>query len=391
MGGSLTVGHVRGIPVRAHFTLLVIVPYLAFLMAARFAEVATQAGVQRSAMLLPPPAWGLVLALVLFGCVLAHELGHSLVAQRAGGQVLSITLMLLGGVSELHGLPQRPAVEARVAVAGPLVSLSLGALGLGLHAVVHAPPDVRFGLFYLGQINLVLGVFNLLPAFPMDGGRVLRALLELRLPRVKATRIAAGAGVTFAALFVLVGLLGGNFVLALIGVFIWTGARAESDQVQREELLRGLRVGDVMNPAHDPIEGWRPATDAAWRMAALHATALPVTEGGRLVGVVALHHLEALAPAARETTPVAAVTGREAPWLQLDEPLAGALVRMAAGRATEALVLDGLALAGVLEPSDLARTLRLRQLARVPPARPPLLPERPPVEEGPTIHRGRLT
>ncbi len=363
MRGSLTLARVRGIPIKAHWTLLLIVPYLAYLMAAQFGPVAKAAGVSPQAIVLPPYVWGIALAVLLFACVLAHELGHSLLALRYGGKVASITLMLLGGVSELKGLPKKPSQEALIAALGPLVSLAIGVAGLGAYRLGGAPADVRFGLFYLGEMNLILAVFNLLPAFPMDGGRVLRALLSTRMTRVRATRWAAGAGMVFSGLFVAVGLVGGNLILALIGVFIWAGAAAEKNQAVQEDQLSGVKVRDVMTPSREVVDGWLPATHAAWRLAESHQTALPVVEGGRLVGVVALHHLEALRPLERDRTPISAITQRNVPRLQAEELLTDALEAMAERDTSEAPVLEGGDVVGILEPNDLARALRLRKLA----------------------------
>ncbi len=389
MGGSLTLGHVRGIPIRAHFTLLFVVPYFAFLMAARFPEVAAQAGVVPETVRLPPVVWGLVLVFGLFACVLAHELGHALVAMRAGGRVSGITLMLLGGVSELYGMPRSPRVEALVAVAGPVVSLVIGLIGLWAHTLGFLPPDARFGLFYLGQINLVLAVFNLLPAFPMDGGRVLRALLALRLDRTLATRIASVTGMIFAGLFVLVGFLGANLILALIGLFIWTGAQAERMAVEREEAWAGLTVRDVMSPACVLVEGWRSASEAAELLSRARATALPVTDAGRVAGVVAVHHLTALDADERASTPVRALLDSDVPHLQAGESLLGALEQMAERQVSEAPVMDGLEVVGVLEPNDLGRMVKLRQLARG--GRGVLAPKHRPIPlqtpARPTLHR----
>jgi Zn-dependent protease/CBS domain-containing protein len=374
MTGSVTLGHVRGIPVRAHFTLLFVLPYLAFLMAARFSLVARQAGVSPEGMSIPPIAWGLLLAVLLFACVLAHELGHSLVALATGGRVSAITLMLLGGVSELHGLPKTPRVEGLVAVTGPLVSLALGLGALGVHRSGVGPADLRFGLYYLGQINVVLAIFNLLPAFPMDGGRVLRAVLATRLQRDRATQWAANLGKLFAGLFVVVGLLAGNLLLALIGLFVWAGASAEAQSVRQEERLRGLFVRDVMSPTKEVVYGSEPALSTAARMAHAHATALPVVEGSRLIGVVAAHHLEAIPAAERGSTPTAAVTARDVPRLHADEPLDVALSRMAEQQSGEAPVLEAGEIVGVLEANDLGRALRMHELARATglPGRPPL-------------------
>lgn len=362
MGGSLTLGHIRGIPIRAHFTLLIILPYLAFLMAARFSFVARQAGVDATQMLLPPLAWGLLLGVLLFACVLLHELGHSLLALRMGGRVRSITLMLLGGVSELQRLPPSPRVEGLVAVAGPLVSLGIGAGSLAAWAWLRMPPDLMFGLFYLGQINVVLGIFNLLPAFPMDGGRVLRALLSVRLSRVQATRVAGWAGTAFAALFVAAGLLSGNLLLALIGVFVWMGARAETAAVTQQERFKGLVVRDVMSPAPEAVEVHEPVEEAARRMARERIGVLPVAQGDELVGVVALRHIEALRADERARTPVQAIAKQDVPELRPDEPLVDALERMFEQRVQEAPVVESEELVGLLDTNELPRTLRLREM-----------------------------
>lgn len=387
MRGSVTLGHVRGIPIRAHFSLLLIVPYLAYLMSAQFQIVAQQAGVNAQAMRLSPIVWGLVLSVALFACVLLHELGHSIVALSTGGRVSAITLMLLGGVSELHGLPKTPRAEGTVAIAGPIVSFAIGFAALGLWAFAGGPPDVRFGLYYLGQINVVLGIFNLLPAFPMDGGRVLRAILSTRLSRVSATRWAARTGFVFAALFVVLGLLSGNLLLALIGLFVWAGAAAERQAVEREDAFEGMVVEDVMSPIPTLVESWMPVSVAAARMSAERVTAIPVVDDGRVMGVVAAHHVEALSMDAREKTPVRAVVDSEVPRLQAHEPLSAALERMAERRAAEAPVLSGGELVGVLEAENLARFLRLRRISKgtkqasrarpIPPPSPPKEPREP--------------
>lgn len=362
MGGSLTLGRIRGIPIRAHFTLLIILPYLAVLMSARFAAVAEIAGIDPSRTVIPPVVWGVLLAVLLFACILAHELGHSMVATSAGGKVSGITLMLLGGVSEIQKLPKSPGVEAKVAIVGPLVSLAIALVGLGLHRVLDGPPDLLFGLYYLGSINLVVAIFNLLPAFPMDGGRVLRALLAYRFSRVTATRIAAATGTFFAALFVIGGFLVGNLLLALIGLFVWAGARAEAGSVLQEERLDGLSVRDVMRPTHEVVDVRESISSAAARMAEARTSALPAVEGESLVGVVAAHHLATVKPEERDATPTRAVAATDVPRLHADEPLNTALERMAERHTEEAPVLEQGRLVGVLDASDLGRVLRVREL-----------------------------
>jgi Zn-dependent protease len=232
--GSLTLFRIRAIPVRAHWTLLLAVPYLALVLSIQFRAVAELAGVPHEQLALPPLIWGLVLALGLFASITLHELAHSFVAIRFGGRVRSITLMLVGGVSQLARIPDRPYHEGLMAAVGPIVSLVLGALlYLAYTASATWPPDLQMALFYLAGMNLTLGVFNLIPAFPMDGGRLLRAALATKLSRSRATQIAAAIGKVCAVALGLLGLWSSNLLLILIAVFVYAGAHAE---VERERI-----------------------------------------------------------------------------------------------------------------------------------------------------------
>jgi Zn-dependent protease/CBS domain-containing protein len=230
--------------VRVHWTFLLLLAFFAFV------------GYQASGSLLGALTAAVTIA-ALFLCVLLHEFGHSLVAQRLGIEVHSITLLPIGGVSNLESLPEKSADEVKISVAGPLVSVVLALIffGVGLlfGAVPRMPADLFTGFgsvgqffFYLGYLNVVLAVFNLLPAFPLDGGRILRGLLATRLGAVRATEIASRIGQLFAAAFFLVGLLGGNILLALVAVFIFFGASGEAQMVRQRELTSGLKVSDVM-------------------------------------------------------------------------------------------------------------------------------------------------
>jgi Zn-dependent protease/CBS domain-containing protein len=244
MGGSFKIGRFSGIDVKVHWTFLLLLAFFAFI------------GYQTSGSLLGALTPTAVIV-ALFLCVLLHEFGHSLVAQRLGLEIHSITLLPIGGVSNLESLPEKPADEVKITLAGPLVNVVLAPIffgvGLLLGAEPRMPTDLFTGigsvgqfLFYLGYLNIVLAVFNLLPAFPLDGGRVLRALLATRLGAVRATDIASAVGQVFAAAFFLIGLISGNFLLALVAVFIYFGARGESQMVRERELTSGLSVSDVM-------------------------------------------------------------------------------------------------------------------------------------------------
>lgn len=241
---GLTIFRVRGIPVKLHVTLLVFLPYVAFIASYQFRSIARAVGLPLDEVTLPPLVWGVILAIGLFVSILLHELAHCLVALRSGGGVRSITLMMLGGVSRMER-DVRPDREAWMAFAGPLASFGV-AVFAWLMQLLPFPPEVRVAFLALAFANLVLGAFNLLPAFPMDGGRVLRGLLVRRLGAMRATQVAATIGKVMAVLFALVGLLSFNVLLVLIAAFVYMGASGEQVRLELRHVLEGLPVSDVM-------------------------------------------------------------------------------------------------------------------------------------------------
>lgn len=227
MKWSAKLGRFAGIDVRVHVTFLILLAYLA---AVFWSDTGTVAGVLT----------GLSLVVMLFVCVLLHEYGHALAARRYGIATRNITLLPIGGVALLESMPRDPRAEIVVALAGPAVNLVIAAAAWivlvfsGQHAGAAAGGLLQMSLLpSLIAANLMLGLFNLLPAFPMDGGRVLRAALSLRMDRVRATRIAAGIGRTLAVGLGLLGLASNPFLI-LIAVFIWIGASAEAKAVRAE-------------------------------------------------------------------------------------------------------------------------------------------------------------
>lgn len=200
--GSFQIGSFHGIPVRVHFSLLLVLPLLAFLFGGAFQRAAEVAEVPPERLSGSPALWGLVVALGLFASVFIHELAHTVYALRRGGTVRSITLMMVGGVSELTEAPPRPRDEALMAAVGPLTSILLAVLLGGATWLLQEVRsfNLQFAFFYMASLNLFLGVFNLLPAFPMDGGRIVRASLAGRLGMVRATQVASWLGRGFAVL-----------------------------------------------------------------------------------------------------------------------------------------------------------------------------------------------
>lgn len=254
MGTSITLFRIFDIEMRIHWTFVLILVYGAF----AFGD--STAGPILGAL------YGVLIVLLLFACVTLHELGHALVARYFGVKVPHITLLPIGGVASLERMPDRPVEELLIAIAGPLVNfalvlvlmpfvlLALAADGsqittssiLGILSMQRIQPGVIGIVYFLVSANLGLGIFNLLPAFPMDGGRILRALLAMSMPYVRATRIASFIGRGMAGLFALVGIMGGGIWMLLIAFFVYIGAGAERESVESRAVLRNVRAGEAL-------------------------------------------------------------------------------------------------------------------------------------------------
>lgn len=249
MANSYSIGNVFGIPIRVHVTLLIFLP----LFALSFAPFGG----------LPGLFYGALGAVGLFASVALHEIGHSLVARAKGARILEILLLPIGGMARLNELPRRPGDEIQTALAGPAVSLALGLAGWWYAPLIAVfNPVLGVLAAELGRINFMLALFNLIPSFPMDGGRVFRAALVPRLGRLRATQLAAQVGRAFAWLFgawALLPLLRGghvNFSLLLIAYFIHQAATAEARQVEMEALYE-LQRGQPSGLFDDLLRKWR--------------------------------------------------------------------------------------------------------------------------------------
>ncbi|WNG52081.1 CBS domain-containing protein [Archangium minus] len=361
--GAFRIATLRGIPIRVHYSFLLVLPFLAWLFGQAFRSAAQAAEVPPERLMGSPLAWGLGLAVALFLAVLVHELAHSLYALRKGGEVSDITLLMIGGVSRITRMPQGSRHEALMALAGPVTSLVLGGLFLGSYVLLEGARsfNLRFAVFYLGYLNIFLGVFNLLPAFPMDGGRILRALLTGRLGRVRATRVAGAVGKGFAVLFGLVGLLGGNFILIIIAFFVFMGAEGESREVLMQSLLNRVHVRELMVARTAAVEAGASLEEVAERMRAERRRALPVVEEGRVVGLVMLANVRQVPASQRAlvrvrelAVPVPELTPEATAWEALKEMGQRRLPQLP-------VVRDGV-LVGTVTQEDVMRGLELREL-----------------------------
>jgi stage IV sporulation protein FB len=236
---------------------------------------------------------GVALLLLLFLSVVLHEFGHIAVARHFGVRTGEILLLPIGGVAKLDSLPEKPAQEIAIAIAGPAVSLLIAAVLLAAAGGLPGPPEIAGGelnlslVAQLGLANLVLGLFNLIPAFPMDGGRVLRALIATRTGFDRATRIAAAAGQVLAFGFGLLGLVAGNPLLLLVGVFVYLAAGAEGGVARMRALFSGVTAADLMMTRLESLPTQATVGDAvdALLRTSQHEFAI-VDDDGRLDGIL---------------------------------------------------------------------------------------------------------
>jgi len=323
----------------------------------------------------PPLAYWLVsvlAALLFYASLLSHEMGHALVARRLGVKVDGITLWVFGGVARLTGDASSPGTEAKIAIAGPLVSVVLailfGAATLVLD-VTSGPPLVEGGCLWLAASNGMLLLFNLIPAFPLDGGRLLRAWLwRHSADRFRATSTAARLGRICAFLLMGLGLLlvvtqGGisGFWLVFLGWFLFTAARAEEQQVMMRGALAGLRVRDAMTPDATLAPGWITVDEFMSSYVPLQrATAFPLkTFDGALDGLVTLAQLSGVAPEERQSRRVRDVgVGLDAVAMASPgESVTSVLDRFSPAAEDQMLVIDGGQLVGTLSTADITRAL----------------------------------
>jgi Zn-dependent protease len=303
MGGSWRIGTVTGIGIYLHWTFLILLGWIGVSYVVRGDD-------------LGDALHGMILVIALFGVVVLHELGHALAARRYGIPTKDITLLPIGGVARLERMPEEPTQELVVALAGPAVNVVLAILcvvgivvfvgiakvgasvGAGVnelgnvmenHQRLSALSDVPLiGVVFLSKmlvVNVMLVVFNLLPAFPMDGGRVLRAILALNMDYVRATQIAATVGKAMAVLFGFLGLFFNPF-LVFIALFVWLGAASEASMVQVKSGLHGIPVAQAMVSEFRTLAPYDQLGDAARHIIAGFQHDFPVAEEGRLIGVL---------------------------------------------------------------------------------------------------------
>lgn len=371
MKDSLRLGRIAGIRVGLHISVLVIV----FILVAGLATgqfPALVPGASTAAYVVAAT----IAAVLFLGSLLAHEVAHAVVARRNGVEVEGITLWLLGGVAQLRGEPRTPGAEFRVAAVGPATSIAL-AVAFGLAAEIASafvPGTLIFAVLgYLAGINAILAAFNLVPAAPLDGGRLLRAALwRWRGDPAAAAVAAARAGRVFGFLLVALGALQvvsglglSGLWLALLGLFLVSAATAEEQQTRLGSQLAHLRVRDVMTPWPTTARGDEAVETFIHDVVLRHRfSSYPLVDpAGHLVGLVTLNRIRAVPPEARALTLLRDIACQPAdlPTTQPDEPLADLLSRLSGCADGRAVVVDDddRVVVGIVTPSDVSRAMQL--------------------------------
>jgi Zn-dependent protease/predicted transcriptional regulator len=362
MNWSFRLFTIRGIDVRVHVTFVLIL-----LWAAYYWSTVVDDGARGV-------VFGIVATILLFACVTLHELGHSVQAQAYDIHVQDITLLPIGGLARLDNIPEDPRKEFRIAIAGPLVNVVIAAVLAVVSVFVDTSSltspermidDLQAGtwramLSYLLFANILLVLFNLIPAFPMDGGRILRSLLAMRMPHVQATRIAGGIGQAMALLLGFLGFASGNFFLILIAIFVWFGAGQESAQAEVRHALSGATVSQVMSASPITLMPSDPLLRAVQLTLSSSQSDFPVID--REDYVVGLLTIDALLKAMHESPGVVVgeVMKRDFAVARPDEDVVVVQERLAAERQRAMVVIaDNGRLLGLLTANDIAEAFRL--------------------------------
>jgi Zn-dependent protease/CBS domain-containing protein len=369
MNENLSLGRIFGIHVGLNWSLLVVAALIAWSLATSLLPSASPGQTSGA-------YWtaGIVSAFVFLASLLAHELAHSVVATRRGVKVEGITLWLFGGVSRFSSDTASPGAQALITFVGPLTSLVLGAVFYLLSVVLGG--SAHPGLFattlsWLGYINITLGVFNLVPAFPLDGGRLLQSIIWLRTgDRLRATRIAARIGMGFAylliayglATFIFAGSLIGGVWSVFLGWFLLSAARSEEVGGLIRQALSGMTVAQVMtpNPVQAPDDISVEDALHGYVLASRHSTFPTHDATGRLSGLLTLTALKNVAPGARPTTLINEITCPldKVSTASPTDPVTNLLGLPEGCSEGRTLIVDGGRLVGIISPSDINRLLQ---------------------------------
>jgi Zn-dependent protease len=368
MNTSIQIGRIMGIPIKLHITFLLILPVFVFYFSVNPAPF----GFNDVTSAITRYALSLSAAISLFICVLLHELGHSAVAKKHGSNIQSITLFLFGGVSAMEEIPRNPKVEFKMALAGPTVSFLIGVL-LGITYLLTKPADMPYTAYLfldisknpylrlvwlIGYINIILGIFNLLPAFPMDGGRVLRAWLAGRMSYIKATRTAAGIGKMFAIFMGILGLFAGLWFI-LIAFFIYIGASEEEKSTEVTVVLEGVKIKDIMSKNVTPVTPEMSVEELVDFMFRYKHMGYPVVTDSEVKGIVTFTDVQKVPREERKNVRVSEIMTKDVITLREDDDAVNAIKLMTVNNIGRIVITKEKQMVGIVSRTDILRSVQL--------------------------------
>ncbi|MEF8874843.1 MAG: site-2 protease family protein [Candidatus Thermoplasmatota archaeon] len=360
MKTSINIGKVYGIPVKLHFTLIFIVALIAWSVGSNVFLLAEMLGIPDPDIALGWESYmlGVVIAVGLLISVFLHEMAHSIVSIKSGYRVDEISLWLFGGVSKMEETPSDPNLEIKISAVGPLSSIAIGFITF-VGGTLMVNDLLVFTLLYLSFINFFLAGFNLIPAFPMDGGRILRALLAKRYSYIKATKTAATVGKVFAVIFGIVGLFV-NIFLVLIAFFIYMAASQESQNVLMEHMLSKVSIGSIMSREVKTVEPETTIEEFLEMVTTHQHTGYPVVSGERIIGIITLNDATKVSQDMIHTKRVKEVMETDIVCLSPDDDASKAWKTMTQEQFGRFPILENDDLVGVVTRSDIMQAFQIQ-------------------------------
>jgi Zn-dependent protease/predicted transcriptional regulator len=367
MKASLRIGRIFGIPIKIHYSFLLILPLFGLSFAYNSVQVF---GITLGFGNLPVDdltklLLGLIASVLFFIAVLLHELAHSYIAIKNGYVISGITLLIFGGVSEIEKQPPGAPGEAFMAFVGPASSIILGLLLFpfwlvlnGLSGLLEQTLAIMFGL--MSFYNVFLGAFNIIPAFPLDGGRVFRALLAKRIGFARATKVAIQTGKVIALIMAFVGILV-NIWLIVIAIFIYFGAAEEEKTTLMSQTLEGVKVSDVMTRDVSTADPNMSAKQLLEKMMREKHLGFPVIDNGHLVGMVALQDVQRVPAEQQDVVSVRQIMSPQVVSVPPTMSAMEAIQMVTSKRIGRLAVVDKEQLVGIVTRSDLIKMMELRQ------------------------------
>jgi Zn-dependent protease/predicted transcriptional regulator len=359
MNSSIQIGRIMNIPIKLHITFLLIIPVFAWI----FANNPKVYGFDDVEPISLRYTLSFAAALLLFICVLLHELGHSYIAKKYGTKIQGITLFLFGGVSSMEEIPRNPRVEFRMALAGPLVSLFIGVVLIIIYTFFKNDPSIEYYnrlVFLIGTLNIILFAFNLLPAFPMDGGRVFRAVLAERMPYIKATKTAANVGKMFAILMGIFGVVAVfSPILILIAFFIYIGASEEEKATEINVTLEGVKIKDIMSKNIVSVKPDMTVEELVELMFRLKHMGYPVMDDTKIEGIVTFTDVQKVSKDVRKNVKVSQIMTKDIISLEEQDDVVNALKVMTLNNIGRIIIKNRDQLVGILSRTDILRSIQL--------------------------------